>query len=64
MAGSDHAGGSIAPDHQLALLEMKQQLARYEDALARSQQQARAPMDEDDDIIDLRQLWSVLVRRR
>ena len=64
MAGSDHAGGSIAPDHQLALLEMKQQLARYEDALARTQQQARAPMDEDDDIIDLRQLWSVLVRRR
>ena len=63
MAGSDHAGGSIAPDHQLALLEMKQQLARYEDALARTQQ-ARAPMDEDDDIIDLRQLWGVLVRRR
>lgn len=49
---------AIAPDHQLAIAEMQKQLARYEERL----QNVRA--EPDDDVIDLRELWNVLVRRR
>ncbi|MFU8765831.1 MAG: GumC family protein, partial [Haliea sp.] len=48
----------VAPDHQLVIAEMRKQLARYEENL-----QAVA-VERDDDVIDLRELWAMLVRRR
>lgn len=48
----------VAPDHQLMIAEMQKQLARYEEKL----QNVRT--EPDDDVIDLRELWNVLVRRR
>jgi polysaccharide biosynthesis transport protein len=50
----------VAPDHQLALADMQKQLARYEQAFAGMAQQP----EQDDDFIDLRELWNMLVRRR
>jgi len=55
---------AIPPDQQLALVQIQQQLARYEEALNRSALNDRGRQDDDDDIIDLRQLWNVLWRRR
>jgi polysaccharide biosynthesis transport protein len=51
----------VAPDQQLALADMQQQLARYEKAFANL---APQPAEADDDFIDLRELWNMLVRRR
>ncbi len=48
----------VAPDHQLTIAEMRKQLAIYERAL-----QPNAA-EEDDDVIDLRALWNMLMRRR
>lgn len=48
----------VAPDHQLVIAEMRKQLARYEENL-----QAVA-VERDDDVIDLRELWAMLMRRR
>jgi len=50
----------VAGDHQLAIAEMRKQLAVYEKTL----QQAKAADADDDDVIDLRELWNVLMRRR
>ncbi len=51
----------VAPDQQLALADVQRQLARYEEAFNKLQQQPEVP---DDDFIDLRELWHMLVRRR
>ncbi|MEP5568713.1 MAG: polysaccharide biosynthesis tyrosine autokinase [Halioglobus sp.] len=61
MASSRSDEGSIAPDHQLALADMQKQLARYEEALSTM---SDAQPEADDDFIDLRELWNMLVRRR
>ena len=64
MTDNHPPNSAIPPDQQLALVQIQQQLARYEEALNRSAMSDRARQDEDDDIIDLRQLWNVLWRRR
>ncbi len=64
MSDNHTPNSAIPPDQQLALVQIQQQLARYEEALNRSAASDRARQDEDDDIIDLRQLWNVLWRRR
>ncbi|KAA1188918.1 polysaccharide biosynthesis tyrosine autokinase [Pseudohalioglobus sediminis] len=51
----------VAPDQQLMLADMQKQLARYEDAIAGMAKQQAEP---DDDFIDLRELWNMLLRRR
>src|SRR5690606_14990408 len=48
----------VAPDHQLVIAEMRKQLARYEENLQ------NVAVERDDDVIDLRELWAMLVRRR
>ncbi|MDO8862431.1 polysaccharide biosynthesis tyrosine autokinase [Haliea sp. E1-2-M8] len=48
----------VAPDHQLVIAEMRKQLARYEENLQ------NAAVERDDEVIDLRELWAMLVRRR
>lgn len=50
--------GPVAPDHQLMITEMRQQLARYEENLK------TIASERDDDVIDLRALWAMLMRRR
>ena len=49
----------IPADQQLMIAELKNQLARYEQAIAAP---AAAPVD--DDFIDLREIWNLLWRRR
>lgn len=49
----------VAPDHQLVIAEMRKQLARYEEHLQHVQK-----VEQDDDLIDLRELWAMLMRRR
>ena len=49
----------IPADQQLMIAELKNQLARYEQAIAAP---AAAPVD--DDFIDLREVWNLLWRRR
>lgn len=48
----------VAQDHQLVIAEMRKQLARYEENLQ------NIAVERDDDVIDLRELWAMLVRRR
>ena len=48
----------VAQDHQLVIAEMRKQLARYEENLQ------HVAVERDDDVIDLRALWAMLVRRR
>ena len=56
---SDTSGNEpVAPDHQLVIAEMRKQLARYEENLQ------SVAVERDDDVIDLRELWAMLVRRR
>ncbi len=52
----------IPRDHQLALADMQRQLARYEEAFASIS--AQGGQADDDDFIDLRELWNTLMRRR
>ena len=49
----------VAADQQLTISELKNQLARYEQVLA-----APARDSDDDDFIDLREVWNLLWRRR
>ena len=49
----------VAADQQLTISELKNQLARYEQVLA-----APARDSDDDDLIDLREVWNLLWRRR
>ena len=49
----------IAADQQLMISELKNQLARYEQALAAPNQGSA-----DDDLIDLHEVWNMLLRRR
>ena len=49
----------VEPDHQLVLAEMKKKLQRYEEAMT-----SMATEQEDEDVIDLREYWNILVRRK
>lgn len=59
MSADHERHGPVPPDQQLAIAEMRKQLARYEEALS-------APVDDrnDEDIIDLRAYWNILWRRK
>lgn len=59
MSADHERHGSVPPDQQLAIAEMRKQLARYEEAFS-------APVDDrdDEDIIDLRAYWNILWRRK
>lgn len=58
MSSDTPSNEPVAPDHQLVIAEMRKQLARYEENLQ------NAAVERDDDVIDLRELWGMLVRRR
>lgn len=49
----------VEPDHQLVLAEMQKKLQRYEEAMT-----SMASEQEDEDVIDLREYWNILVRRK
>lgn len=49
----------VEPDHQLVLAEMQKKLQRYEEAMT-----TMSAEQEDEDVIDLREYWNVLVRRK
>jgi len=49
----------VEPDHQLVLAEMQKKLQRYEEAMS-----SMTAEQEDEDVIDLREYWNVLVRRK
>ncbi|QFU74626.1 polysaccharide biosynthesis tyrosine autokinase [Halioglobus maricola] len=61
MAAQDSSEEPVAPGHELALADMQKQLARYEAALSTI---SEAQPEADDDFIDLRELWNMLLRRR
>lgn len=58
MSSDTPSNEPVAPDHQLVIAEMRKQLARYEENLQ------NVAVERDDDVIDLRELWGMLVRRR
>jgi len=49
----------VEQDHQLVLAQMQKKLQRYEEAMT-----SMASEQEDEDVIDLREYWNVLVRRK
>lgn len=49
----------IEPDHQLVIAEMQKKLQRYEEAMT-----SMSAEQEEEDVIDLREYWNVLLRRK
>jgi len=50
----------VEPDHQLVLAEMQKKLQRYEEVMT----SMAGEQQEDEDVIDLREYWNVLLRRK
>jgi capsular exopolysaccharide synthesis family protein len=59
MTNGTHAEGSIPPNYQLELAAQKKELQRLNDLLTASR-----PEPDDEDVIDLREYWNVLLRRK
>jgi polysaccharide biosynthesis transport protein len=60
MSSDTNSNDPVAPDQQIVIAQMQRQLQRYEETLSSLASQP----EEVDDIIDLREYWNVLVRRK
>lgn len=60
MDGNQNQPDRVPKDQALVIAELRQQLARYEESVAGGP----AQQEGDDDLINLREYWQVLVRRK
>ena len=62
MTNGSNADSTIPPNYQLELATQRLEIQRLSSILQSAQQQQQEP--EDEDVIDLRELWSLLLRRK
>ena len=60
-SNSNNNNDPVNQDHQLVIAEMQKTLQRYEAVMAAPPPD---PSFDDEDVIDLREYWNVLVRRK